>query len=228
MAPAEHTKSTIVCYPRTMSVLVELFRMAALLLGLAATVTGIISFGWLITLRAWPALLSGIVTIVLSPLLISLFLLPSVGLAIAMQALVRRRIKPLAIGLMFVNSLYLTVVFSLWGLLVFRHFAASWGETTPHAPLVLWAFQIALSPLETLALKDGRRAASMLTLLCCALTYLGLAVCILADADSSVFLIVIAVFSGLNFVQLFAHQRALLHQEIRNGLHPGKAGKLAA
>ena len=116
---------------------------------------GIIAFVWLIFESEWTLIIQGIVAFFVSSLGLALALLPAFGVALIGMFFYKMKIKILAYPIFYISTLLNIAVISIWTLFVFSYALDNSSPETSLIPITLWAYGVAVGPIQYMASKEG-------------------------------------------------------------------------
>jgi len=116
---------------------------------------GIIAFVWLIFESEWTLIIQGIVAFFVSSLGLALALLPAFGVALIGMFFYKMKIKILAYPIFYISTLLNIAVISIWTLFVFSYALDNSSSETSLIPITLWAYGVAVGPIQYMASKEG-------------------------------------------------------------------------
>ena len=116
---------------------------------------GIIAFVWLIFESEWTLIIQGIVAFFVSSLGLALALLPAFGVALIGMFFYKMKIKILAYPIFYISTLLSIAVISIWTLFVFSYALDNSSPETSLIPITLWAYGVAVGPIQYMASKEG-------------------------------------------------------------------------
>ena len=116
---------------------------------------GIIAFVWLIFESEWTLIIQGIVAFFVSSLGLALALLPAFGVALIGMFFYKMKIKILAYPIFYISTLLSIAVISIWTFFVFSYALDNSSPETSLIPITLWAYGVAVGPIQYMASKEG-------------------------------------------------------------------------
>jgi hypothetical protein len=105
---------------------------------------------WLLILGEWRLVLAGFVLSCVSLLVVEFALAPSLIFAFPAAHPLRNGNAAVGFAVGMLSSLYATILFALWCMLVFWHFEIRATQSS-YIPTLLWSYAIAVVPLSSLA-----------------------------------------------------------------------------
>lgn len=137
-----------------MGFLVAIINILSIPLMILNTLGWLVAGIWLAALGAWYPLIIGVVAFFCATWVISLALIPSVGIQAGGAALLEKGHTIPGWALLFLGNLYVVAIVTIWcvGSLVF--FMA---KATPSSliPMLIWSYSVAVGPWEYMAHKEG-------------------------------------------------------------------------
>ena len=119
---------------------------------------GIIAFVWLIFESEWTLIIQGIVAFFVSSLGLAIAFLPAVGVALIGMFFYKMKIKILAYPIFYISTLLSIAVISIWTFFVFSYALDNSSPETSLIPITLWAYGVAVGPIQYMASKEGDMA----------------------------------------------------------------------
>jgi len=116
---------------------------------------GIVAFVWLIFESEWTLIIQGIVAFFVSSLGLALALLPAFGVALIGMFFYKMKIKILAYPIFYISTLLSIAVISIWTFFVFSYALDNSSPETSLIPITLWAYGVAVGPIQYMASKEG-------------------------------------------------------------------------
>ena len=116
---------------------------------------GIIAFVWLIFESEWTLIIQGIVAFFVSSFIIAIAFLPAFGVALIGMFFYKMKIKILAYPIFYISTLINIAVISIWTLVVFSYALDHSSPETSKIPITLWAYGVAVGPIQYMASKEG-------------------------------------------------------------------------
>ena len=116
---------------------------------------GIIAFVWLIFDSEWTLIIQGIVAFFVSSFIIAIAFLPAFGVALIGMFFYKMKIKILAYPIFYISALLNIAVISVWTLFVFNAAFMNSSPETSLIPITLWAYGVAVGPIQYMASKEG-------------------------------------------------------------------------
>ena len=116
---------------------------------------GIIAFVWLIFESEWTLIIQGIVAFFVSSFIIAIAFLPAFGVALIGMFFYKMKIKILAYPIFYISALLNIAVISIWTLFVFSYALDNSSSETSLIPITLWAYGVAVGPIQYMASKEG-------------------------------------------------------------------------
>ena len=116
---------------------------------------GIIAFVWLMFESEWTLIIQGIVAFFVSSLGLAIAFLPAVGVALIGMFFYKMKIKILAFPIFWIAALLNIAVISIWTLFVFSYALDNSSPETSLIPITLWAYGVAVGPIQYMASKEG-------------------------------------------------------------------------
>ena len=116
---------------------------------------GIIAFVWLIFESEWTLIIQGIVAFFVSSFIIAIAFLPAFGVALIGMFFYKMKIKILAYPIFYISTLLNIAVISIWTLVVFSYALDNSSSETSLIPITLWAYGVAVGPIQYMASKEG-------------------------------------------------------------------------
>ena len=116
---------------------------------------GIIAFVWLIFESEWTLIIQGIVAFFVSSFIIAIAFLPAFGVAFIGMFFYKMKIKILAYPIFYISTLLSIAVISIWTFFVFSYALDNSSPETSLIPITLWAYGVAVGPIQYMASKEG-------------------------------------------------------------------------
>ena len=116
---------------------------------------GIIAFVWLIFESEWTLIIQGVLAFFVSSLILAIAFLPAVGVALIGMFFYKMKIKILAFPIFYIATLLNIAVISIWTLFVFSAAFMNSSPETSLIPITLWAYGVAVGPIQYMASKEG-------------------------------------------------------------------------
>ena len=116
---------------------------------------GIIAFVWLIFESEWTLIIQGIVAFFVSSFIVAIAFLPAFGVAFIGMFFYKMKIKILAYPIFYISTLLSIAVISIWTLFVFSYALDNSSPETSLIPITLWAYGVAVGPIQYMASKEG-------------------------------------------------------------------------
>ena len=116
---------------------------------------GIIAFVWLMFESEWTLIIQGIVAFFVSSLGLAIVLLPAFGVALIGMFFYKMKIKILAYPIFYISTLLSIAVISIWTFFVFSYALDNSSPETSLIPITLWAYGVAVGPIQYMASKEG-------------------------------------------------------------------------
>ena len=116
---------------------------------------GIIAFVWLIFESEWTLIIQGIVAFFVSSFIVAIAFLPAFGVAFIGMFFYKMKIKILAYPIFYISTLLNIAVISIWTFLVFNYALVNSSPETSLIPITLWAYGVAVGPIQYMASKEG-------------------------------------------------------------------------
>ena len=116
---------------------------------------GIIAFVWLMFESEWTLIIQGIIAFFVSSLGLAIAFLPAVGVSLIGMFFYKMKIKILAFPIFWIAALLNIAVISIWTLIVFSFALDSSSPETSKIPITLWAYGVAVGPIQYMASKEG-------------------------------------------------------------------------
>jgi len=118
------------------------------------SLTALVSAIWLVILGEWHVIIEGILFILISVPILSVFMMPNVFLTSLIAKVMNQGKKIPVLLLQIIVDLYLFSLISVWCLGIMWHFVYVYEN--PIIPLFFWSYGIALSPWWWFCKKDER------------------------------------------------------------------------
>ena len=116
---------------------------------------GIVAFVWLIFESEWTLIIQGLIAFVVSSLILAIAFLPAVGVSLIGMFFYKMKIKILAFPIFWIAALLNIAVISIWTLIVFSYALDNSSPETSLIPITLWAYGVAVGPIQYMASKEG-------------------------------------------------------------------------
>ena len=116
---------------------------------------GIIAFVWLMFESEWTLIIQGVLAFFVSSLGLAIAFLPAVGVALIGMFFYKMKIKILAYPIFYISTLLSIAVISIWTLFVFSYALDNSSPETSLIPITLWAYGVAVGPIQYMASKEG-------------------------------------------------------------------------
>ena len=116
---------------------------------------GIIAFVWLIFESEWTLIIQGVLAFFVSSLILAIAFLPAVGVSLIGMFFYKIKIKILAYPIFYISALLNIAVISIWTLFVFSYALDNSSSETSLIPITLWAYGVAVGPIQYMASKEG-------------------------------------------------------------------------
>ena len=116
---------------------------------------GIVAFVWLIFESEWTLIIQGVLAFFVSSLILAIAFLPAVGVSLIGMFFYKMKIKILAFPIFYIATLLNIAVISIWTLVVFSFALDSSSPETSKIPITLWAYGVAVGPIQYMASKEG-------------------------------------------------------------------------
>ena len=116
---------------------------------------GIIAFVWLMFESEWTLIIQGVLAFFVSSLGLAIAFLPAVGVALIGMFFYKIKIKILAYPIFYISALLNIAVISIWTLFVFSYALDNSSSETSLIPITLWAYGVAVGPIQYMASKEG-------------------------------------------------------------------------
>ena len=116
---------------------------------------GIIAFVWLIFESEWTLIIQGIVAFFVSSFIVAIAFLPAFGVAFIGMFFYKMKIKILAYPIFYISTLLNIAVVSIWTFFVFNYALVNSSPETSLIPITLWAYGVAVGPIQYMASKEG-------------------------------------------------------------------------
>ncbi len=116
---------------------------------------GIIAFVWLIFESEWTLIIQGIVAFFVSSFIVAIAFLPAFGVALIGMFFYKMKIKILAYPIFYISTLLSIAVISIWTFFVFSYALDNSSPETSLIPITLWAYGVAVGPIQYMASKEG-------------------------------------------------------------------------
>ena len=116
---------------------------------------GIIAFVWLIFESEWTLIIQGVLAFFVSSLILAIAFLPAVGVSLIGMLFYKMKIKILAFPIFYIATLLNIAVISIWTLVVFSYALDNSSSETSLIPITLWAYGVAVGPIQYMASKEG-------------------------------------------------------------------------
>ena len=119
---------------------------------------GIIAFVWLMFESEWTLIIQGVLAFFVSSLILAIAFLPAVGVALIGMFFYKMKIKILAYPIFYISTLLNIAVVSIWTFFVFNYALVNSSPETSLIPITLWAYGVAVGPIQYMASKEGDMA----------------------------------------------------------------------
>ena len=116
---------------------------------------GIIAFIWLMFESEWTLIIKGIILFFVSSFALSIAFLPAAGVSMIGMFFYIKKIKFLAFPIFYIATLLNIAVISVWTLFVFNAAFMNSSPETSLIPITLWAYGVAVGPIQYMASKEG-------------------------------------------------------------------------
>ena len=116
---------------------------------------GIIAFVWLMFESEWTLIIQGVLAFFVSSLILAIAFLPAAGVALMGMFFYKMKIKILAFPIFYIATLLNIAVISIWTLFVFSYALDNSSPETSLIPITLWAYGVAVGPIQYMASKEG-------------------------------------------------------------------------
>ena len=116
---------------------------------------GIIAFVWLIFESEWTLIIQGVIAFFVSSLILAIAFLPAVGVSLVGMFFYKIKIKILAYPIFYISTLLNIAVISIWTFFVFNYALVNSSSETSLIPITLWAYGVAVGPIQYMASKEG-------------------------------------------------------------------------
>ena len=116
---------------------------------------GIIAFVWLIFESEWTLIIYGVIAFFVSSLILAIAFLPAVGVSLIGMLFYKMKIKILAYPIFYISTLLNIAVVSIWTFFVFNYALVNSSPETSLIPITLWAYGVAVGPIQYMASKEG-------------------------------------------------------------------------
>ena len=116
---------------------------------------GIIAFVWLMFESEWTLIIQGVLAFFVSSLILAIAFLPAVGVSLIGMLFYKMKIKILAFPIFYIATLLNIAVISIWTLVVFSYALDNSSSETSLIPITLWAYGVAVGPIQYMASKEG-------------------------------------------------------------------------
>ena len=116
---------------------------------------GIIAFVWLMFESEWTLIIQGIVAFFVSSFIVAIAFLPAFGVAFIGMFFYKMKIKILAYPIFYISTLLNIAVVSIWTFFVFNYALVNSSPETSLIPITLWAYGVAVGPIQYMASKEG-------------------------------------------------------------------------
>ena len=116
---------------------------------------GIIAFVWLMFESEWTLIIQGVLAFFVSSLILAIAFLPAVGVALIGMFFYKMKIKILAYPIFYISTLLSIAVISIWTFFVFSYALDNSSPETSLIPITLWAYGVAVGPIQYMASKEG-------------------------------------------------------------------------
>ena len=116
---------------------------------------GIIAFIWLMFESEWTLIIKGIILFFVSSFALGIAFLPAAGVSMIGMFFYIKKIKFLAFPIFYIATLLNIAVISVWTLFVFNAAFMNSSPETSLIPITLWAYGVAVGPIQYMASKEG-------------------------------------------------------------------------
>ena len=116
---------------------------------------GIIAFVWLIFESEWTLIIYGVIAFFVSSFGLAIALLPAFGVAFIGMFFYKMKIKILAYPIFYISTLLNIAVVSIWTFSIFNYALVNSSPETSLIPITLWAYGVAVGPIQYMASKEG-------------------------------------------------------------------------
>ena len=116
---------------------------------------GIVAFVWLMLESEWTLIIQGVIAFFVSSFILGFAFLPAVGVSLLGMFFYEKKIKILAFPIFYIATLLNIVVISIWTLTVFSYALDNSNSGTSLIPITLWAYGVAVGPIQYMASKEG-------------------------------------------------------------------------
>ena len=116
---------------------------------------GIIAFVWLMFESEWTLIIKGVIAFFVSSFVLGIAFLPAAGVSLIGMFFYIKKIKFLAFPIFWIATLLNMTVISIWTLFVFNAAFMNSSSETSLIPITLWAYGVAVGPIQYMASKEG-------------------------------------------------------------------------
>ena len=116
---------------------------------------GIIAFVWLMFESEWTLIIKGVIAFFVSSFVLGIAFLPAAGVSLIGMFFYIKKIKFLAFPIFYIATLLNIAVISIWTLFVFSAAFMNSSSETSLIPITLWAYGVAVGPIQYMASKEG-------------------------------------------------------------------------
>ena len=116
---------------------------------------GIIAFVWLMFESEWTLIIKGVIAFFVSSFVLGIAFLPAAGVSLIGMFFYIKKIKFLAFPIFYIATLLNIAVISIWTLFVFNAAFMNSSSETSLIPITLWAYGVAVGPIQYMASKEG-------------------------------------------------------------------------
>ena len=103
----------------------------------------------------WTLIIQGVLAFFVSSLILAIAFLPAVGVALIGMFFYKMKIKILAYPIFYISTLLSIAVISIWTFFVFSYALDNSSPETSLIPITLWAYGVAVGPIQYMASKEG-------------------------------------------------------------------------
>ena len=135
--------------------LAQLAALVSLPILLINSFGGIIAFVWLIFESEWTLIIYGVIAFFVSSFGLAIALLPAFGVAFIGMFFYKMKIKILAYPIFYISTLLNIAVVSIWTFSIFNYALVNSSPETSLIPITLWAYGVAVGPIQYMASKEG-------------------------------------------------------------------------
>ena len=115
----------------------------------------IIAFVWLMFESEWTLIIKGVIAFFVSSFVLGIAFLPAAGVSLIGMFFYIKKIKFLAFPIFWIATLLNIAVISIWTLFVFNAAFMNSSSETSLIPITLWAYGVAVGPIQYMASKEG-------------------------------------------------------------------------